>query len=118
MKTIWIELAAIDIDRANRFYATVFGHDLLEIIRDDQRTIIVIPGDPVVSLNQTVGFVPDGHGTIPYFDVDATATEAVAIVLGAGGSLIGQISERPGYGYFALVTDSEGNHLYLHSAIR
>lgn len=118
MKTIWIELAARDIDRANQFYATVFGHEPLEISRDDTRSIIVIPGDPVVSVNQTAGFEPDRHGVLAYFDVDIPAGEAVEVAVGAGATLVEPISERPGYGYFALIADTEGNHLYLHSATR
>lgn len=118
MKTIWIELAALDIDRANRFYAAVFGHDPLNVARGDGRAIVIIPGEPVVSLNETTGFLPDGHGTLPYFDVDASVSDAVATVIEAGGSVVESISERPGYGFFALVADTEGNHFYVHSSTR
>lgn len=118
MKAIWIEMAAEDIERANDFYAAVFGHDSRDVMRDAGRAIVVIPGDPIVSLNQTPGFAPDGHGTLPYFDVDQPLGDALAAVITAGGSIVEEISERPGYGFFALVADTEGNHMYVHSVSR
>lgn len=118
MKAIWIELAAHDVARANTFYATVFGHDPVEILEGDGRAVIIIPGEPVVSLNQTAGFVPNGDGTLPYFDVEGSLEASLATVVAAGGTIAEPISERPGYGFFAIVIDTEGNHLYLHSATR
>lgn len=118
MKAIWIEFAAHDIDRANQFYSEVFGHDQLEVIRDPERAMIIIPGEPVVSLNQTEGFVPNGNGTLPYFDVEGTLSESLDRVIAAGGSIAEPTSERPGFGFFAIVVDPEGNHLYLHSVNR
>jgi predicted enzyme related to lactoylglutathione lyase len=118
MKTIWIELAARDIVRANQFYSTVFGHEIGEIVRDSGRAIVIIAGDPIVSLNQTAGFLPNGDGTLPYFDVDEPLETALDIAVSAGGSVVEPIGERPGYGFFAIVADTEGNHFYLHSATR
>ena len=118
MKTIWIELAARDIARANEFYSTVFGHELGEVQEGSGRAIVIIPGEPRVSLNQTPGFVPNGDGTLPYFDVDGSLAGALDVVVAAGGSVVEPIGERPGYGYFAVVVDTEGNHIYLHSATR
>jgi predicted enzyme related to lactoylglutathione lyase len=118
MKTIWIELAARDIARANQFYSTMFGHGLAEILTDSGRSIVVIPGEPIVSLNQTAGFVPNGDGTLPYFDVEGPLGHALEVAVSAGGSVVEPIGERPGYGFFAIVVDTEGNHFYLHSATR
>lgn len=118
MKAIWIEFAASDIHRANTFYAAVFGHRTVEVISDDTREIIVIPGDPTVSLNRTEGYLPEGNGTLPYFDVDGPLGAALGRVVAAGGSISEATTERPGSGFFALIADSEGNHLYLHSMNR
>ncbi|WP_165068311.1 VOC family protein [Marisediminicola senii] len=118
MKTIWIEMAARDIDRANQFYATVFGHEPPEVMRDAGRAIIVIPGEPIVSLNETPGFEPNGDGTLPYFEAGRPISAALDRIVAAGGAVTEHITERPGYGFFAIVTDTEGNHFYVHSADR
>lgn len=118
MKTIWIELAARDIARASRFYSDLFGHAPVEPVENSGRAIVVIPGEPTVSLNQTEGFVPNGDGTLPYFDIEGSLEASLAVAGYAGGSVIEPISERPGYGFFAMVVDTEGNHFYLHSALR
>lgn len=118
MKTIWIELAARDLARANRFYATVFGHEPVEVMASPERAIAIIPGEPIVSLTQADGFVPNGDGTLPYFDVDGSLEHALEVLVSAGGSVVEEINERPGYGFFAIAVDTEGNHFYLHAATR
>lgn len=116
MQASWIEFAANDVARARDFYAAVFGHEAGEVIDDGTRAITLIAGEPTVSLNQTEGFAPGALGPLPMFEVDGSVTDAATRVVAAGGSVVEPTNERPGYGFFALVLDTEGNHLYLHSA--
>ncbi len=114
MDAIWIELPALDLARSKIFYEAVFSHPATEIIDSGSRTITVIPGTPTVSLNRTAGFTPHADGTLPYFqvpDLDAAVTAASAY----GGRVVEPRHERPGFGWFALILDSEGNPLYLHA---
>lgn len=39
------------------------------MIKEDDRQITVIDGQPTVSLNQTPGFVPTEQGSLPYFSM-------------------------------------------------
>jgi|GEM_PF-6416233 len=118
MKSIWIEFPVVDIARASTFNSTVFGHPESEIIRDEARAITIIPGDPTVSLTQAVGYAPAPAGPLAYFDVDEPLASAIARVLAAHGSVAEEPNERQGFGFFAIVVDTEGNQLYLHGAAR
>ncbi|MFG2887339.1 VOC family protein [Streptomyces sp. NPDC048297] len=116
MQTIWIEIPAEDLERAKRFYEAVFQHEPTEIVDMGVRRITILPGTPSVSLNQTDGFVPSTLGALPYFHVDEPLSEALERVTANGGSVVDPTEERPGNGFFALVLDSEGNAVTLHSA--
>jgi predicted enzyme related to lactoylglutathione lyase len=116
MQTIWVEIPAADLERAKVFYENVFGHEPTDIIDDGVRRITILPGTPSVSLNQVDGFLPTDQGSLPYFHVDEALSGALQRVIEAGGRVIDPPEERPGYGFFALVVDSEGNALTLHSA--
>ncbi|MBJ7519695.1 MAG: VOC family protein [Solirubrobacteraceae bacterium] len=115
MQAIWIEIPVADLDRARRFYETVFRLDGTTVIEQDVRRIVVIEGEPNVSLNETPGFVPTAAGSLPYFHVD-DLDAAISAVSAAGGTIAEAVTERPDLGRFALVHDSEGNALYLHGA--
>lgn len=115
MQTIWIEIPVADTDRAARFYAAVFGHGPTEVVDDGTRRFTVLPGTPPVSLNRTAGFTPSADGALPYFHLDGGLDPVLARVAAAGGTVVQPGAERPGLGVFALVLDTEGNLLTLHS---
>lgn len=115
MHAIWIEIPVADVRRARDFYANVFGVDAPETVEQTVRRIVVIDGQPTVSLNETPGFVPSTDGSLPYFEV-ANLDAALTAVIASGGAIAEPAAERPGLGRFALVHDSEGNALYLHGA--
>lgn len=115
MHAIWIELPALDIERARTFYSTVFGHEVTEVVVDGSRTITIIPGEPSVSLNVTDGFTPTGTGPIPYFHLDDPMDAVLDRVTGAGGRVLQDAAARADLGLFALVADSEGNVVYVHT---
>jgi hypothetical protein len=114
MIAIWIELPAADIERARAFYQEALGAGPAEVQDDGRRRIVVFEGTPYVSLNQTADFRPSADGPLPYFDV-TDLDAAVQAVVRLGGTIVEEPHPRPGLGRFALIRDSEGNSLYLHS---
>lgn len=116
MNSIWIEIPVNDLARAKDFYEAVFDHAPTDVIKEDDRRITVIAGQPTVSLNQTPGFVPTEQGSLPYFHVDAPLDDTLARVTRAGGRVVEPGAPRGENGVFSLVTDTEGNALYLHAS--
>jgi predicted enzyme related to lactoylglutathione lyase len=116
MITIWVEIPAISLERAKTFYEAVFEHAPTEIIDDGTRRITILPGTPSVSLNETRGFVPTSEGSLPYFHLEDPLGVVVDRVVAAGGGVVEPVAQRGENGFFALVLDSEGNGLTLHSA--
>lgn len=103
----------VEADRGKRFHAAVTVRDGTD--NTDGHPITIFAGEPTVSLHQADGFTPTSEGTLPYFhaaDLDA----ALAAVAAHGGQVVDPPRNRGEHGRFALVHDSEGNSLYLHSA--
>ncbi|MBC7798313.1 MAG: VOC family protein [Pyrinomonadaceae bacterium] len=120
MRAIWIEIPVTNLERAMKFYQTVFNLSSTDIIADDVRRITILPtpeGAANVSLNQTVDFEPSAKGTLAYFNVDGDLSETLEKVESANGKIIDGKTQRGDNGFFALITDSEGNLLTIHSIL-
>ena len=118
LKAIWIEIPVTDLERALKFYQTVFDLPATDIIADEVRRISILPtadGAANVSLNQTANFTPSDQGTLAYFTVDGDLQRTLEKVETAGGVIIDEKTPRGNFGFFALILDSEGNLLTLHS---
>ena len=118
MRAIWIEIPVIKLERAMKFYQTVFDLTETEIIADEVRRITILPtpeGAANVSLNQTANFEPSDKGTLAYFSVDGDLNRTLEKINVAGGKIVDGKTPRGDFGFFALVSDSEGNLLTIHS---
>ena len=118
LKAIWIEIPVSELDRAMKFYQTVFDLEATEIIADEVRRISILPtadGAANVSLNQTANFTPSDQGTLAYFTVAGDLQRTLEKVETAGGTIVDGKTPRGNFGFFALILDSEGNLLTLHS---
>lgn len=115
----WFEIAVSDIDRARRFYETVFDVQLTNMplpeggdywtfpMRDDQMGA----GGALTTME---GMTPGGGGTLIYFHCDDCATEQ-ARVEPAGGKVLQAKMAIGSYGCIAICMDTEGNTIGLYS---
>ena len=112
----WFGIHAADLDRAKKFYETVFGETLQEVGGGGMRFMIF--GADWAKYGVSGMLWSDG-GAVPGYGVDEgnnglhpdeTARAAVA----AGGRLL-QDKFPIANGYAAFVEDSEGNRIGLHS---
>ena len=119
----WFELYVQDMPRARAFYEAVLGI-ALEALKlpeggDDGLEMWSFPGDmdrygANGALCRMPG-VPSGPGgTMVYFSCEDCAVEQGRVV-GAGGSVFRPKFSIGPYGHAALVTDTEGNMIGLHS---
>ena len=114
----WFEIYVEDMQRARRFYETVF----LVALQRINNTEIEMWGFPSAmeqygasgSLVKMEGKDPGGGGTIVYFSCADCAVEAGRIV-DAGGRIHKEKTSIGEYGFIALAFDTEGNMIGLHS---
>jgi uncharacterized protein len=92
LHTVWVEIPAINLERAMAFYETVFGLEPLEIIEEDVRRHATLSpggdGHPGMSINQTANFEPGNKGVLIYLHVGDDSAPLLERVEGVGGKII------------------------------
>ena len=117
----WFEIPVIDMDRAKLFYETVFDisisvHDLGGFIMGWFPMNEGSEGSATGSLVKHEMYKPsDSFGPLIYFSCKDLQTE-LDRVKGSGGDVLKPKTEiGGGHGFMALITDTEGNRIALHS---
>jgi predicted enzyme related to lactoylglutathione lyase len=115
----WFELYVQDMPRAKAFYEGVFATKLERL--DDNGTLEMwaFPMKPDANgasgaLVRMAGFPSGGNSTIVYFVCEDCANEAKSAAA-KGGKIFKDKFSIGEYGFIALVTDTEGNMIGLHS---
>jgi predicted enzyme related to lactoylglutathione lyase len=118
----WFEVPVSDMDRATKFYETVFG---LTLERNKMGDLDMAwfpwsdnaPGSPGSLVRDEAFYTPGQEGPLIYFSSQTgDLNDEVKKVEAAGGKVISPkklIAED--IGYMALIIDSEGNRIALHS---
>jgi predicted enzyme related to lactoylglutathione lyase len=117
---VWFEIYVQDMARAKQFYEAVFGLSLTRLespilgmelwsfpMQQD------VPG-ATGALVRMEGKDPGGGGTLVYFSCADCSIEA-ARAAANGGQIFREKFPIGQYGFIALVSDTEGNMIGLHS---
>lgn len=114
----WFEIFVGDLERAVRFYETVLGIELRRASEDGRPMAIfasaVTEGVGGALVHQP-GREPTATGALVYLDADGKLDASLARVERAGGSVVVPKTDIGAPGFIALVRDSEGNVVGLHS---
>jgi predicted enzyme related to lactoylglutathione lyase len=115
----WFEIPVRDLHRAQRFYETVLDRQLKPQTLGDER-LVVFPADEGRARGclqvSSASVSPSAAGTRVYLDCSPSIDAALDRVRDAGGRITTpKVALPPGMGYFAHVTDPEGNVIGLHA---
>ena len=114
----WFEIYVQDSARARAFYEAVFATTLERLDSGDlEMWAFPMHRDGTGASGALVrmpGLPSGGNSTIVYFSCADCATEAKRAA-GNGGKVFKDKFSIGQYGYIALVTDTEGNMIGLHS---
>jgi predicted enzyme related to lactoylglutathione lyase len=115
----WFDIPVADFDRAKAFYSAIFDFAMPEFPMGPIRMGMLLHeqgkgvGGAIVSGGDRV---PAATGTMVYLNAGRDLTTVLDRVTGAGGAVIQpKTLIAPGMGYFAILSDSEGNAVGLHS---
>ncbi len=114
----WFEIYVEDMNRARAFYEAVFGVQLSKL-ESPGMEMWAFPMQPEGfgasgALVRMPGFGSGGNAILVYFSCADCATEAAKAVQ-SGGKVEKEKMSIGQYGYIALVIDTEGNRIGLHS---
>jgi predicted enzyme related to lactoylglutathione lyase len=113
---VWVDIPVRDLDRAIKFYSAVLG---AQVHKEE------IPGAPIGVLPHSEGDVggclvphPDSTpagGPLLYLNANGRLDQAIAASANNGGRVLEPKHQIGPHGYRAIVLDSEGNRIALHS---
>ena len=118
----WFEIGVVDLDRATRFYESIFGLRLIPMDLDNIKMRMF----PITDMENGVGgALVDSNGfhkpsategPLIYLNGNPDVQNVLDKVAGAGGSVLVPKTEiSPEYGFMAVFMDTEGNRIGLHS---
>lgn len=116
----WFEIPTTDIDRAARFYESILGVTLfpMDFPNIKMRMFPMAADEVSGALVNSGGFhIPsDTHGPLIYLNANPDVQQVLDRVEAAGGSImVPKTQISPEYGYMAVIRDTEGNRIALHS---
>jgi predicted enzyme related to lactoylglutathione lyase len=114
-RAVWFDIPVAELDRAAAFYAAVLGVRV-EKEEFDGFSFCLIEhkdgnGGCLVKSPDEVSAV----GVMLYLNVNGRIREAVAKVRSHGGGMVEDVHSIGPHGFRAIVLDSEGNRVALHS---
>ncbi|MEX0728705.1 MAG: VOC family protein [Planctomycetaceae bacterium] len=115
-RAVWFDIPVADLERAAAFYRAVLGIDVhLETFGEFRFAVLDHHdgngGCLVIKENE----ISSDHGILVYLNVHGRIRDAVAQVTNHGGKILTEIQSIGPHGFRAIVLDSEGNRLALHS---
>jgi uncharacterized protein len=117
-KINWFQIPSTDLNRAVKFYETIFDSKLrLEQIGESPMGIFTAQdGDSIGCVVHGKQFVPNENGPVLYLDATPSIDAVLARVGKAGGRVLVEKTELPNnIGFVAHFIDTEGNRLALHA---
>ncbi|MBK7375744.1 MAG: VOC family protein [Ferruginibacter sp.] len=118
----WFEIPTTDIDRAQKFYEAIFGISMMPMDMPNIK-MRMFPLDDMMT--QVGGALVDSggfhkasatEGPLIYLNGNPDVQHVLDKVQGAGGSILLPKTEiSPEYGFMAVIMDTEGNRIGLHS---
>lgn len=116
-RVVWFDLPVADLDRAVKFYKAVLRNDIFVEQFDDIRFAVLSHdqgnGGCLVIQPENVG----QQGPLIYLNVHGFIRDAVEKARELGGEILQDIYSLGPIGYKAMILDSEGNRVALHSEV-
>ena len=115
-RAVWFDVPVVDLDRAAAFYAAVLG---IKVQKEqfDGTSFCVLEhkdGNGGCLIENKSEVAPD-KGILVYMNVDGRIRDAMVEVTKHAGQVVQDIHGIGPHGFRAIVLDSEGNRIALHS---
>jgi predicted enzyme related to lactoylglutathione lyase len=114
---VWADIPVKDLDRAIRFYSAVLGAPVKKEEAPGMSMGILAHQDGEVGgcLFKSETDEPSTKGPLLYLNANGRLDQAIAAVEAGGGKILQPKHPIGPYGHRAIVLDSEGNRIALHS---
>jgi predicted enzyme related to lactoylglutathione lyase len=113
---VWCDIPVKDLERAITFYSVVLGGTVAKLSVEGMTFGLLPDADSGVSGCLVLGDVqPSANGPMVYLNCEGRLDAAIAVVEKNGGKILKPKHQIGPHGFRAVVLDSEGNRIALHS---
>lgn len=114
---VWCDIPVLDLDRAVKFYSAVLGRDVKKQEFPGMMIGILPHNDGEVGgcLFINPDEKPSDKGLMVYLNATGRLDDALSAVTANGGKIVQPKHPIGPFGFRAIVIDSEGNRIALHS---
>ena len=115
-RVVWFDLPVADLERAGRFYSAVLGIEVTQESAGNFKFAVLEHGPQgnggclVPKANEV-----SATGILVYMNVDGRIRDAIKQAEKHGGRVVEKITGIGPHGFRAVILDSEGNRIALHS---
>jgi hypothetical protein len=115
-QVVWFDVPVRNLDRAIQFYSRILAREVKKETEGMEIGVFSHSGDDVAGcLVRSDNEEPSDRGPLLYFNVAGRLDEALTLVAECGGRVLLPKHSIGPHGYRAIVIDSEGNRIALHS---
>lgn len=117
-RVVWFDIPVADLDRSAAFYSAVMAIKVSKQTFGDYSFCVLdhVEGNGgCLVLNQTE--IAGKSGVLIYLNVHGRIRDAEAQVEKAGGKILEPVHPIGPHGFRAIILDSEGNRVALHSQV-
>jgi hypothetical protein len=116
-QVVWVDIPVLEFDRSIRFYSAVLGGKVeKQEFSGMQFALLPHQGEEVGGCLVAVeGMQPSDQGPLIYLNAQGRLDEAIAAVAPHGGKVLQAKHQIGPHGFRAVILDSEGNRVALHS---
>lgn len=116
-RAVWFDIPASDLKRAAGFYTAVLGIKVEEVSYPGGTFCLLEHGDGNGGcLISDKAAISADKGILVYMNANGRIRDAVRQTEAFGGSVVEPVHAIGPHGFRAIVIDSEGNRIALHSA--
>ena len=119
----WTDIPVTNLDRAIKFYSAILGKEVKRLSEGGMEYGLLSHEEQSASgclcLRSDSGGVdnrPSANGPLIYLSVEGRLDEAVEIARQNGGKILRARQQIGEHGFRAVVIDSEGNRIALHTS--
>lgn len=114
---VWCDMPVVDLERAIQFYSSVLASAVKKEEFPGGSMGILPHGDGEVGgcLFVSESEKPSDRGVMVYLNCNGRLDEAIAAVAANGGKVLQPKHQIGPFGFRAIILDSEGNRVALHS---
>jgi predicted enzyme related to lactoylglutathione lyase len=118
----FFEIPVNDFNRARQFYSRIFNYEMPERQMGPNRRGFLLSSETLGSIGGAIvqgpDYIPSQRGSLLYLNAGDDLSLVLNRVEAAGGQIElekAPVAELEQLGYFAVIRDTEGNRIALHS---